>query len=137
MKVDVIGTSYVGLTTALSLAYVEHEVVGVDLDEGKVAGLKRGEPPFYEPHAKETLALVRDRLSFTTRYQEAIPQAEVVFLSVGTPSLEDGSPNLSQVREAAWAIGWQGARPDAAAEKALKAFILPRGPRPIPWPGGP
>ncbi|BAW01131.1 nucleotide sugar dehydrogenase [Thermus thermophilus] len=105
MKVAVIGTGYVGLTTALSLAYVGHEVVGVDLDEGKVAGLKRGEPPFYEPHAKETLALVRDRLSFTTRYEEAIPQAEVVFLAVGTPSLEDGSPDLSQVREAAWAIG--------------------------------
>lgn len=104
-RVAVIGTGYVGLTTALSLAYVGHEVVGVDLDEGKVAGLKRGEPPFYEPHAKETLALVRDRLSFTTRYEEAIPQAEVVFLAVGTPSLPDGSPDLSQVREAAWAIG--------------------------------
>lgn len=50
-RVAVIGTGYVGLTTALSLAYVGHEVVGVDLDEGKVAGLKRGEPPFYEPHA--------------------------------------------------------------------------------------
>ncbi|BCP97566.1 UDP-glucose 6-dehydrogenase [Thermus thermophilus] len=105
MKVAVIGTGYVGLSTALSLAYVGHEVVGVDLDETKVARLNEGKPPFHEPHAEAMLALVQDRLSFTTRYEEAIPQAEVVFLAVGTPSLPDGSPDLSQVREAARAIG--------------------------------
>lgn len=105
MKVAVIGTGYVGLTTALSLAYVGHEVVGVDLDETKVAQLNEGKPPFHEPHAEAMLALTRDRLRFTTRYEEAIPQAEVVFLAVGTPSLPDGSPDLSQVREAARAIG--------------------------------
>lgn len=104
-RVAVVGTGYVGLTTALSLAYVGHEVVGVDLDETKVAQLNEGKPPFHEPHAEAMLALVRDRLSFNTRYEEAIPQAEVVFLAVGTPSLPDGSPDLSQVQEAARAIG--------------------------------
>jgi UDPglucose 6-dehydrogenase len=105
MKVAVIGAGYVGLTTALSLAYVGHEVVGVDLDTDKVARLNRGELPFYEPHAKEMLALVRERLRFTARYEEAIPQAEVIFIAVGTPSLPDGAPDLSQVRSAAQAIG--------------------------------
>jgi len=105
MKVAVIGTGYVGLTTALSLAYVGHEVVGVDLDTDKVARLNRGELPFYEPHAKEMLALVRERLRFTARYEEAVPQAEVIFIAVGTPSLPDGAPDLSQVRSAAQAIG--------------------------------
>jgi UDPglucose 6-dehydrogenase len=105
MKVAVIGAGYVGLTTALSLAYVGHEVVGVDLDADKVARLNRGELPFYEPHAKEMLALVRERLRFTARYEEAIPQAEVIFIAVGTPSLPDGAPDLSQVRSAAQAIG--------------------------------
>jgi UDPglucose 6-dehydrogenase len=105
MKVAVIGAGYVGLTTALSLAYVGHEVVGVDLDTDKVARLNRGELPFYEPHAKEMLALVRERLHFTARYEEAIPQAEVIFIAVGTPSLPDGAPDLSQVRSAAQAIG--------------------------------
>jgi UDPglucose 6-dehydrogenase len=105
MKVAVIGAGYVGLTTALSLAYVGHEVVGVDLDTDKVARLNRGELPFYEPHAKEMLALVRGRLHFTARYEEAIPQAEVIFIAVGTPSLPDGAPDLSQVRSAAQAIG--------------------------------
>jgi UDPglucose 6-dehydrogenase len=105
MKVAVIGAGYVGLTTALSLAYVGHEVVGVDLDTDKVARLNRGELPFYEPHAKEMLALVRGRLHFTARYEEAVPQAEVIFIAVGTPSLPDGAPDLSQVRSAAQAIG--------------------------------
>ena len=105
MKVAVIGAGYVGLTTALSLAYVGHEVVGVDLDADKAARLNRGELPFYEPHAKEMLALVRERLRFTARYEEAVPQAEVIFIAVGTPSLPDGAPDLSQVRSAAQAIG--------------------------------
>jgi UDPglucose 6-dehydrogenase len=105
MKVAVIGAGYVGLTTALSLAYVGHEVVGVDLDADKVARLNRGELPFYEPHAKEMLALVRERLRFTARYEEAVPRAEVIFIAVGTPSLPDGAPDLSQVRSAAQAIG--------------------------------
>jgi len=105
MRVAVIGVGYVGLTTALSLAYVGHEVVGVDLDTDKVARLNRGELPFYEPHAKEMLALVRERLHFTARYEEAVPQAEVIFIAVGTPSLPDGAPDLSQVRSAAQAIG--------------------------------
>jgi UDPglucose 6-dehydrogenase len=70
-----------------------------------VARLNRGELPFYEPHAKEMLALVRERLRFTARYEEAVPQAEVIFIAVGTPSLPDGAPDLSQVRSAAQAIG--------------------------------
>ena len=94
-----------GLTTALSLAYVGHEVVGVDLDADKVARLNRGELPFYEPHAKEMLALVRERLRFTARYEEGVPQAEVISIAVGTPSIPDGAPDLSQVRSAAQAIG--------------------------------
>jgi len=105
MKVAVIGAGYVGLTTALSLAYVGHEVVGVDLDTDKVARLNRGELPFYEPHAKEMLALVRERLRFTARYEEGVPQAEVISIAVGTPSIPDGAPDLSQVRSAAQAIG--------------------------------
>ena len=105
MKVAVLGTGYVGLTTAVSLAYLGHEVVGVDVDEAKLAALRRGEPPFYEPHLQELMGLVGSRLRFTARPEEAIPEAQVVFIAVGTPSLPDGSPDLSQVRGAAETIG--------------------------------
>jgi len=104
-RVAVVGTGYVGLTTALSLAYIGHRVVALDLDEAKVRALKQGIPPFFEPHLPEMLSLVRDRLSFTTRYEEAIPGAEVVFIAVGTPPSPEGSPDLTQVQEAARGIG--------------------------------
>jgi UDPglucose 6-dehydrogenase len=67
-------------------------VVGVDVNEAKVAALRRGE-------------LRRVQLRFTTRSEEAIPEAQVVFIAVGTPPLPDGSPDLSWVRSAAEAIG--------------------------------
>jgi UDPglucose 6-dehydrogenase len=104
-RVSMVGTGYVGLTTAVSLAYLGHQVVALDVDKGKVEALRRGEPPFYEPHLKELMELSRGRLTFTTRYEEAIPEAEVVFIAVGTPPAPDGSPDLSQVRQAAEAIG--------------------------------
>ena len=104
-RVAVVGTGYVGLASAVSLAYLGHEVVALDVDEEKVRGLRRGQPPFYEPHLRELMALSRERLFFTTRYEEAIPGAEVVFIAVGTPPAPDGGPDLSQVRQAAEGIG--------------------------------
>ena len=105
MKVVIIGTGYVGLTTGVALAYFGHEVVGLDVDEEKIERLKKGEPPIFEPHLAELMELSKDRLSFTTRYEDAIPQADVVFIAVGTPSLSDGNPNLSYVKRAAEEVG--------------------------------
>ncbi len=105
MRVAVIGAGYVGLTTGATLAYLGHEVTLVEVDPGKLRALLQGEVPFYEPHLGQLLALVRDRVRFTDRYEEAVPRAEVVFLAVGTPSLPDGSPDLSQVQAAARLIG--------------------------------
>lgn len=105
MRVTVVGSGYVGLVTAVSLAYLGNRVVGVDVDGDKVAALNRGKPPFFEPHLEEMLTLARPNLSFTTRYEEAIPQAQVVFIAVGTPSSPDGGPDLTQVKQAAEGIG--------------------------------
>lgn len=105
MRVAVLGAGYVGLATATSLAYLGHEVVGLDVDEAKVAALRRGEPPFFEPYLADLMILAASHLRFTARPEEAIPQAEVIFIAVGTPSLPDGTPDLSQVRSAAQAIG--------------------------------
>lgn len=105
MQIAIIGTGYVGLTTAVTLAFLGHKVVAVDTDKEKVESLKRGILPFFEPHLAELLALAQENLAFTDRYEEAIPHAEVVFIAVGTPSGPDGHPDLSQVRLAAEGIG--------------------------------
>lgn len=105
MNVAVIGAGYVGLTTGVALAYLGHRVVCVDADEGKVAHLRRGCVPFFEPGLDELLALAEHRLRFTTRYDEAVPAAEVVVVAVGTPPLPDGHPNLANLRAAAVAVG--------------------------------
>ncbi len=104
MKVAVIGTGYVGLTTAVALAYLGHEVWGVDVDAAKVRDLERGLPPIHEPGLEALLPLVKPRLRFTTAYADAIPGAEVVLIAVGTPPGVDGAPELRYVRQAAEAL---------------------------------
>ncbi|HWS34596.1 MAG TPA: 2-dehydropantoate 2-reductase N-terminal domain-containing protein, partial [Actinoplanes sp.] len=92
MKVCVVGTGYVGLTTGVSLAFLGHEVTCVDLDQAKVDMLRGGKCPIYEPGMEELLAEAEPNLTFTTSYEEAIPGADVVFVAVQTPSAADGSP---------------------------------------------
>ncbi|MEU4160242.1 UDP-glucose/GDP-mannose dehydrogenase family protein [Actinoplanes sp. NPDC026670] len=101
MKVCVIGTGYVGLTTGVSLAFLGHEVTCVDLDQAKVDMLRGGKCPIYEPGMEDLLAEAAQNLTFTTSYSEAVPGADVVFVAVQTPSAEDGSPDLRYLRSAA------------------------------------
>jgi UDPglucose 6-dehydrogenase len=105
MRVTILGTGYVGLTTGVALAYLGHDVSCVDKDEEKIERLKQGEPPIYEPHLKELLDLSTSHLRFLSSYEEAVPEAEVVFISVGTPPRADGSPDLRFVRAAADEVG--------------------------------
>jgi UDPglucose 6-dehydrogenase len=105
MQVAIIGTGYVGLTTGVCLAYMGHSVTCLDNDASKIATLEAGKTPIYEPYLEELLAEARPNLKFTTRYEEAIPQAEVVFIAVGTPPGPGGSPDLKYVRAAAEGIG--------------------------------
>ena len=105
MRVTILGTGYVGLTTGAALAYLGHDVSCVDKDEAKIERLKQGEPPIYEPHLKELLGASAGHLRFLTSYEEAVPEAEVVFISVGTPPRADGSPDLRFVRAAADEVG--------------------------------
>jgi len=105
MRVAIIGTGYVGLTTGVTLAYVGHEVTCIDVDAHKLEKLRLGQAPIYEPGLEELLALVRDRVHFTEGYAQAIPQADVVFIAVGTPSLPDGNPDMQYLRQAAHSVG--------------------------------
>jgi len=106
-KVAIVGGGYVGLTTAACLADLGNEVVVVDIDEAKVASLRRHRLHFYEPGLQEVVERNArgGRLSFTTSYQEAIPGAEYAFLAVATPEGEGGQADVSAVEKAALSIG--------------------------------
>ncbi len=101
MKVCVVGTGYVGLTTGVSLAFLGHEVTCIDLDQAKVDMLRAGHCPIYEPGMEELLAEAAANLQFSTNYADAVPGADVVFVAVQTPSAPDGSPDLQYLRSAA------------------------------------
>ncbi|MGW0246056.1 UDP-glucose dehydrogenase family protein [Nocardia goodfellowii] len=87
MRCTVFGTGYLGATHAACMAELGHDVIGVDVDPGKVAKLSDGVVPFYEPGLEEVLRRNLDtgRLRFTTSYAEAAEHAAVHFLGVGTP----------------------------------------------------
>lgn len=110
LNVAIIGTGYVGLTTGVCLAFLGHTVSCLDVDEGKIARLRSGKIPIYEPWLEELLEEAREHLCFTTRYEDAIPQSQVVFIAVGTPPQPDGSPDLRYLRSAAQSIGAHIAR---------------------------
>jgi UDPglucose 6-dehydrogenase len=105
MRVSIIGTGYVGLTTGACLAYLGHDVTCLDVDETKVAKLMEGKAPIYEPHLEDLLCNLRDRIQFTTRYEDAVPGAQVIFIAVGTPPQPDGNPDLRYLRAAAECTG--------------------------------
>jgi len=105
MKVLIIGTGYVGINTGAVLAYLGHDVTCLDVNEEKIALLKEGKSPIWEPHLDDVLAQARQNLTFTTSYKEAnIPSTDVIFITVGTPSLPDGNADLRYVRQAAESI---------------------------------
>lgn len=111
-KVAVIGTGYVGLTTAIGLASLGHEVVGYDIDPSKVDQLKAGILPIYEPGLEQMLTdvLATGKLRATSNLSEALINAEFVFTCVPTPQDEDGSADLSYV---------------IAASKEMKDLLAP------------
>ena len=107
MKIAVIGTGYVGLVAGTCFADSGNDVVCVDIDERKIATLRRGELPIYEPGLGELVDKnVRERrLSFTNELAPAVAASEVVFIAVGTPEGETGEADLQYVLAAAREVG--------------------------------
>lgn len=107
MRICVIGSGYVGLVTAAVFADMGNEVACVDVDEEKVASLNRKVMPIYEPGLEEMVRrnMNEDRISFSTEVGAAVEAAEIVFICVGTPSLNNGETDLSYVKSAARTIG--------------------------------
>jgi len=104
MKIAVVGTGYVGLTTALLFAELGHDVLAIDVDEDKVEKINKGICPIYEPGAEELLKKHAGKNLRATREYE-IEDADVIFICVGTPSREDGSMETKYLENAARKIG--------------------------------
>jgi UDPglucose 6-dehydrogenase len=106
-RIAVIGTGYVGLTTGAYLAHLGHQVVCADVVEEKVARLNRGDVPILEAGLDDLVreGLDAERLSFVVGAAAAAADAEFVFLCVQTPQGEDGSADLTYIRDAAAEIG--------------------------------
>lgn len=107
MKIAVIGTGYVGLVTGTCLAETGNNVLCVDIDEEKVNKMKAGQVPIYEPHLDVLFErnIRQNRLKFTTDINDAVQDAEVIFLALPTPPDEDGSADLSYVLGVADQLG--------------------------------
>jgi len=107
MKLCVIGTGYIGLVGAAIFAEWGNEVMGVDIDAVKIAKIKSGEMPIFEPGLKEVVLsnISENRLDFTTDLSQGMKDAEVVFICVGTPQSHSGAADLNAVEAVAREIG--------------------------------
>ncbi|MHB1006433.1 MAG: UDP-glucose dehydrogenase family protein [Chloroflexota bacterium] len=133
-NICVIGAGYVGLVTGACLADLGNRVYCLDCDQAKIRALRDGVIPIYEPGLTEVVRhnLRGGRLIFTTDYAEAIPEADIVFIAVGTPSGAVGQADLQYVEAAARGIAEHMARPTVIVNKStvpigtgdLVAFIV-------------
>jgi UDPglucose 6-dehydrogenase len=107
MKIAIIGSGYVGLVVGTCFADTGNRVTCCDVNEDKIARLRRGEVPIYEPGLEELIQrnVAEGRLFFSTDIKAAIQGAQVVFIAVGTPQDEDGSADLTHVLSVAETIG--------------------------------
>lgn len=107
MDIAVIGTGYVGLVVGACLAETGNHVVGADIDENKIRGLREGQVPIYEPGLDLLISrnVAEKRLRFTTDIGAAVLESRVIFIAVGTPPDEDGSADLQHVLDVARVIG--------------------------------
>jgi UDPglucose 6-dehydrogenase len=105
--ITIFGTGYVGLVTGACLAEMGNRVLCVDIDESKIARLRKGDIPIYEPGLDAIVRrnLAQGQLQFTTDSPSATTGAEVIFIAVGTPPDEDGSADLQYVLDVARTIG--------------------------------
>ncbi len=103
MKICMIGSGYVGLVTGVCLAEFGMEIVCIDKDKAKIEMMRKGHSPFYEPGLDDVMEknMKEGRLSFSTDIGQGVRASQVIFIAVGTPASNDGSPDLSQIEAVA------------------------------------
>ncbi len=100
MRLSIIGTGYVGLVTGACFAKLGHRLICVDIDLEKVQKINNGISPIYEQGLENLLSTYKDKITATTDYQDALEKSDVTFLCVGTPSMKNGSIDISYLKEA-------------------------------------
>ena len=120
MKLAVIGCGYVGLVSGACLAEAGHEVIATDNDQSRIAALQTGKIPIYEPNLDKVLASVvwEARMRFTADGAEAVREADVVFICVGTPPTESGEADLSAIDNVARMIAKESRTTKLVIEKS-------------------
>ena len=120
MRISVIGCGYVGLVTGTCLAELGHHVVCTDNDPERIASLKAGVVPIYEPYLDAMLAANcrAKRLSFTSDAGKAVRAGEAIFICVGTPPLQTGEADLSAIDDVARLIATEASTPKLVVEKS-------------------
>ena len=120
MKLAVIGCGYVGLVSGCCLAEAGHEVIATDNDGARIAALRAGKIPIYEPRLDKVLeSVVREgRLRFTADAGEAVRESDVIFICVGTPPTETGEADLSAIDNVARMIARESTSPKLIIEKS-------------------
>jgi UDPglucose 6-dehydrogenase len=120
MNIAIIGTGYVGLVTGAGLAETGHTVVCMDIAEEKIEMLRRNEIPIYEPGLEELVQFnaAEGRLSFTTSYDDAIRDADVIFFALPTPQGADGEADLSRILDVAGIIAKKITEPKVIVNKS-------------------
>jgi UDPglucose 6-dehydrogenase len=122
LRVTVVGTGYVGLASALALAYIGHSVVAVDTNEDRLALLRQGISPIHEPGLDHLMALMQGQIEF---FNDAVPHvgtADVVLIAVGTPSRPNGEANTQYVEQAARLVA-NGVLPGRTYTVVIKSTV--------------
>ena len=125
MKVSVIGSGYVGLVTGMGFVKLGNEVIFVDVDERKIEMINNAQPPIYEKGLGELMREFQGKYHATKDYREAIINSDVTFITLGTPSREDGSIDLTYVEQASREIGKALREKNNYHVVVVKSTILP------------
>jgi UDPglucose 6-dehydrogenase len=125
MKISIIGTGYVGLVSGVCFAKLRNNVICVDIDKKKIDKINNAIPPIYEEGLEGLLSKHKDRIKATTDYSSSINNTDVTFICIGTPSKEDGSIDLTFIKEVTIEIAKVLKQKDNYHLVVVKSTVLP------------
>jgi UDPglucose 6-dehydrogenase len=124
-KISVIGSGYVGLVTGMGLVELGHNVTFIDIDQSKIEQINQGKPPIFEEGLEELMQKQKGRYRATSDYITAICDTDITFISVGTPSNDDGSIDLCYIEESAKELGKVLKEKDDFHVVVIKSTVIP------------